>query len=194
MTVPFVLEIKSDYLCVNKKEVLRYLNVREMDEDLQALYSECSETIKKISKPKAAYIKTDIAIEKELIDFGFMKVKSQNLATNLMGCTKAFIFCTTLGIEVDRYMERYSHISQAKSMVLSAVASSYVESCCEYVNHELAKDEVSRPRYSPGYGDLNLECQGNILNALCAGKIGVTLTDSYLMKPIKSVTAIIGIK
>ena len=41
--------------------------------------------------------------------------------------------------------------------------------------------------------DFPLECQGALLGALEAGKrIGITLTDSLLMAPVKSVTAVIG--
>lgn len=43
------------------------------------------------------------------------------------------------------------------------------------------------PRFSPGYGDFPLECQGMLLEALEAGKrIGIKLTDSLLMT-LKSV-------
>ena len=47
---------------------------------------------------------------------------------------------------------------------------------------------------SPRYGDFPLECQRQIAPALELNKrIGVTLTDSLLMAPSKSVTAVIGV-
>ena len=50
-----------------------------------------------------------------------------------------------------------------------------------------------KPRFSPGYGDLSLEVQKEIFSLLdCPRKIGVSLGDSLLMTPSKSVTAIIG--
>ena len=49
-------------------------------------------------------------------------------------------------------------------------------------------------RYSPGYGDLPLEAQRELVRALDTHrKIGVSLTESCLMMPSKSVTAILGI-
>ena len=49
-------------------------------------------------------------------------------------------------------------------------------------------------RYSPGYGDLSLESQKQVFALLNPPKyIGVTLNDSLLMSPSKSVTGIIGI-
>lgn len=51
-----------------------------------------------------------------------------------------------------------------------------------------------RPRFSPGYGDFPLDCQQRLLDSLEAGKrIGIKLTDSLLMMPSKSVTAVMGV-
>ena len=53
---------------------------------------------------------------------------------------------------------------------------------------------VPTRRYSPGYGDLPLSVQPALLDALDAGRrLGVTLTESLLMVPMKSVTAVVGI-
>jgi cobalamin-dependent methionine synthase I len=53
----------------------------------------------------------------------------------------------------------------------------------------------TKGRYSPGYGDLSLSFQPVLLNELNAAKLlGITLTDSYLMIPRKSISAIIGVK
>ena len=50
-------------------------------------------------------------------------------------------------------------------------------------------------RFSPGYGDFDLKYQKDILEYLDANKkIGISLTDSLMMIPTKSITAIIGIK
>ena len=55
------------------------------------------------------------------------------------------------------------------------------------------REKYLRPRFSPGYGDFSLDCQKDIIRALEAEKtVGVTLTDSLLMTPSKSVTAVIG--
>ena len=52
----------------------------------------------------------------------------------------------------------------------------------------------TRPRFSPGYGDLPINMQKDIFAALdCPRKIGLSLNESLLMSPSKSVTAIIGV-
>ena len=62
-------------------------------------------------------------------------------------------------------------------------------------NHLLGKSywPLTKPD-CPGYGDLSLNYQKDIIEFLQAKKnIGVSLTESLMMVPVKSVTAIIGI-
>ena len=74
-----------------------------------------------------------------------------------------------------------------------------LEDYCDQVNEELRLEYEKRgmflrPRFSPGYGDFPLGCQPALLGGLEASKrVGITLTDSYLMMPSKSVTAVIGV-
>ena len=57
----------------------------------------------------------------------------------------------------------------------------YCDQVCTVIKSEYeAKGRYLRPRFSPGYGDFPLECQGMLLEALEAGKrIGIKLTDSF---------------
>ena len=60
---------------------------------------------------------------------------------------------------------------------------------------KLKMGETLRPRFSAGYGDLPLEYQRRIFDLLDPPThIGLTLNDSYLMSPSKSVTALIGVE
>ena len=65
----------------------------------------------------------------------------------------------------------------------------------DYLKKELALDgKKIRPRFSAGYGDFKVENQRLFFEYLESTKLlGLTLNDSYLMSPSKSVTAIVGI-
>ena len=53
----------------------------------------------------------------------------------------------------------------------------------------------THPRFSPGYGDLSLKTQSIFFRLLnCTQKIGLTLMDSFIMAPEKSITAFIGLE
>lgn len=183
-------------LKINKKEVFRYLNVAKIDSMTDSLVDECIKEIYEIITPRAVYVKSSIEIEGEdTVKFDFMSVKSRNLVTNLKSCKNAYIFGATLGITLDREIEKYSKYAPSRSAIYHAVGSAFIEAFCDYVNDTLASKEDSMPRFSPGYGDLLLDCQREILAALDAErKIGIMLGESLLMSPSKSVTAIIGLK
>ena len=82
---------------------------------------------------------------------------------------------------------------------MQAAAAAMVEAYCNELNAMWKKEYLEkglylRPRFSPGYGDFPLSVQKQILDGLEAGKrIGITLTEGYLMMPSKSVTAVIGV-
>lgn len=182
-------------LKIRVKDVMRYLRVRESDATLRRLLDESNKCVYDAAVPKAVYTKVDVKIKGSTVDFGFTKVKSSNLAMHLTDCEEAYIIATTLGVGVDRLFEKYNRILQTKAAVCDATASALIESFCDYVNEYVVGNREAVMRFSPGYGDFDIKHQREILDFLDANKkIGISLTDSYMMIPSKSVTAIIGIK
>ncbi len=182
-------------LDININEVKRYLKIHKNDTQNDALINECIIEIYKVASPKAVYSMECISLEGEEIKFSFDNVLSKNLSKNLYSCKNAYIFCATLGIEVDRLIQKYSKIEPARAIVLDSVASTLIEAFCDYINELLATNKRTCPRFSAGYGDYSIKHQKSLLEVLDATrKIGVTLSDAYMMTPQKTVTAIIGIK
>ena len=182
-------------LKIRVRDVMRYLRVRESDSTMRRLLKECSKCVYDAAVPKAVYKRVDVKIKGSTVDLGFIKVKSSNLAMHLADCDEAYIIATTLGVGIDRLFEKYNRILQTKAAVCDATASALIESFCDYVNEFVVNGREAVMRFSPGYGDFDLKHQKEILDFLDANKkIGISLTDSLMMVPTKSVTAIIGIK
>ncbi len=84
-----------------------------------------------------------------------------------------------------------------KALVADSLASAAVEQVCEAAEEEIRAAIGNYGytwRFSPGYGDFPLDIQGEFLNALDAPKrIGVNVTDSLILIPRKSVTAVMGV-
>jgi len=179
----------------DKKMALRFMGCKELSGDLAEMYEESLNEYNKAAVFKAVYRKTSVAFFGEKgIRFDFGEIESADLRKNLAGCSSAFIFAATSGSGVDRLILKHTKLSPADAMVTDCIASSGIEVFCDKINEEMRKGRVLRPRYSPGYGDVSLCCQSEILSFLDAyRKIGLTLTETYLMTPIKSVTAIVGI-
>ncbi len=86
-----------------------------------------------------------------------------------------------------------------KAVVLDAAAGEIVDNGLDYiaslVSRELTREAAGlmKKRFSPGYGDLALETQGFFHSALEMERIGVKLTQSFMLVPQKSVIALTGI-
>ena len=162
---------------------------------LEEKYEKSLEEYKKAALFKAVYRKTAVSFFGEKgIRFDFGEIESADLRRNLNGCKSAFVFAATSGSAVDRLIMRQTKISSGYAMVTDCIASSGIEVFCDMLNEEMREGRVLKPRYSPGYGDVSLCCQSEILSFLDAyRKIGLTLTETYFMTPVKSVTAIVGI-
>lgn len=151
--------------------------------------------------PKACYGRFPIEVKGDgriLLPYG--EVVSHDLTRNLYGCKEIFLFAATIGVEFDRLLRRTRIMSMVQAAVLQAVGAAAVEGLCNQLNDDLRKsagDEgyKAHPRYSPGYGDYSLENQRGIFGILQPSKnIGVSLMDTLIMAPEKSVTALIGLE
>jgi hypothetical protein len=182
----------------DKKEAFRYMGYRveNCNSELEELYKRCNEEFKKEASYKAVMRKVPVTLKEDnRIDLSFCEIQNENLYKNLSGCDSAFVFAATAGIAVDRLIMKYSKISPAKAMVCDCIASSAIEVWCDKINNKVNEHYDTKPRFSPGYGGVSLEYQKDILSFLDAErKIGITLSDSLMMKPVKSVTAFIGVK
>lgn len=204
MQTVFVYEPDMRALSVNKSEIYRYLGYTKQAEvtgNIDALVDEVLENVLKGSTPKVCYKRFDLAFNNDIgIDFGFMRVESRDLTSNLSGCHEAVVFAATIGLYTDRQIQRETILSPAKACVYQAVGAAVIEAVCDDFNEWFRASETLsgnelKPRYSPGYGDVSLEVQKDIFRELnCAKMAGITLSDSLHMIPEKSVTAIIGIK
>ena len=193
-----IFGLTADDVEINKREAFRYMGCtgKAVNEDMEELYSVCLEDFQTAVKYKACYRKTDVFLKGDgVIDLGFGEFKSYHLEKNLEGCNKAYVFAATTGVDVDRLILRLSRISPSKAVITDATGSAAIEDFCDILNGRLKEEADCKPRFSCGYGDFSIENQKNILEFLNAYKLlGISLSESFLMTPKKSVTAIVGIK
>ncbi len=193
--------IKTNYtlppICTS--EILRYSGCKEPSVEVSELLQSCMEECEGIFKGNVCYTELSFKIEGSIIDFGFFKVDSSDLKKNLSGCESVVVFGATVGMELDRLLRKYSAISPARAVILQAVGAERIEALCNAFCQDLMFEKAKigyeiRPRFSAGYGDLSLNAQKDIFKLLdCSRKIGLTLNESLLMTPTKSVTAFVGI-
>lgn len=184
----------------DRKEILRYAGIRGSAPEIDALLDECLGEVSGKLSYKVCYREFPLRRCGEEFDLGFMRSASPSLERHLSGCRRIVVFAATVGILLDRLIARYAAISQTKALLLGAIGAERVESLCDVFCREISLEKAAggyktRPRFSPGYGDLPLGMQREIFAVLdCPRRIGLTLGDSLLMSPSKSVTAIIGVE
>ncbi len=172
---------------VDRSEILRYAGVRGDAPETEKLLDECLKEAEDKLTYQVCYSEFPLKFNEDTIDLGFAQTGSKALKKSLDGCKSVIVFAATVGIGIDRLIARYASVSPTKSLLFQAIGAERVEALCDAFS--------SAPRFSPGYGDLPLELQHGIFAALdCPRRIGLTLNDSMLMSPSKSVTAIIGVK
>ncbi len=182
--------------------VCRYLKTPRGDRSVEEKIRIAADYLSLYAKGSVCAIQVPVTVQQDQVIAATLRLESTALANHLRGCKTAVIFAATLGMEVDRYLQRTGVRSQADALIVDACATAMIEEVCntfcaslEHRLPPLAQGHYAfRSRFSPGYGGLGLECQSDLLALLDANrKIGLTLTDSLLMVPTKSVSAIVGI-
>ncbi len=173
-----------------RKEALRYLGCKgEPDSQTDELLTAAEKALETNVRPDFCWRVINKA-ECEHILIG------EDIKNHLSDSQKVIIFAATLGAEADRLIRMAEVSNMAYAVVLDAYASALIESYCDSCEEKMKQRTGGNYtwRYSPGYGDYPISLQREFIKLLSADKkIGLTATESHILVPRKSVTAIIGI-
>ena len=196
-----------DKIEIDKKEVLRYLEYKnqKIDSNLNSIIDDCIKLTK--SKINPRYTLGVYSILKEKINYNYqikfrdseLVIESKDLYKLLNNCNECIVLAATIGINIEKEIKINSYLNLTKSIIIDACATTAIEDFCGKLqsNIELILNKEGKyitNRYSPGYGDLNIDFNEIFINLLSTSrKIGLTITEDKIMVPRKSVVAIIGI-
>lgn len=181
---------------VRRAEMLRYarcgdgVGVEKEAEQAQRLVDD-------LIRPAAVAVVFDIKRDGEKLFVADTELEGKSIKKLLAPCNKCVVMAITVGFELDMKIAALGSSSPALSLLADAAASSAVEdacdACCESIESELGVKLT--PRFSPGYGDLPMNIQPALLTLTNARRdLGLTVGSGCMLSPIKSVTAIAGIK
>lgn len=121
----------------------------------------------------------------------------EDIAKLLENCDRVLLMAATLSGAADQLIHRAGVSDMTSSLAMDALASAAIEQVCNRAEEhfrERLPDVYFTWRYSPGYGDLPLSLQPQMLQLLDAQKhLGLTVTPEHILIPRKSVTALIGL-
>lgn len=117
--------------------------------------------------------------------------------TMLAQCDRVVLLACTLGAGFDAMLRSEQARGMGSAVILDACGGAWVEAGCDAAEQELREKlpgAYLTDRFSPGYGDLPLALQPAVCSALDAERrLGIHVSESFLINPVKSVTAVIGI-
>lgn len=183
---------------VRREEILRYAGARQVTPEISALLKETLQEAQDCLCYHVCWQKLPVRAYNTELDLTFAKTQSERLRSHLEDCSHIILLGATVGIGLDRLIARYGKTAPAKALLLQAIGAERIEALCNAFSQKIrdayaAEGLRTTSRFSPGYGDLPLELQQDIFRTLNCSRIGLTLNDSLMMSPSKSVTAIIGI-
>lgn len=185
---------------ISKAEAARYMGIRTAPDIMTAeLLDRYEEIVRARLRPAYVFREAEIEFSVDGIYLTGLAVPlmGKSIYKLLSGYKMAIVLAATVSAEADRLIREVSVTDMAAAVVADALCSAAIEQVCDRAEAEIFGDipkEQRTYRFSPGYGDLPIELQSDLLNYLNAQRrIGLSCTDSYLLTPTKSVTAIIGL-
>lgn len=175
---------------LNRSEALHYMGAKALNPDKMTsdIMDEVESELLKVCRP--AYTFTEIPKDSPALG-------GNDIKEVVAESEKVLLIAATLGIYVEKLLRKTQITDMAKAVVVDAMASVAIEQFMDKIEDELKeryKGLYFTNRFSPGYGDYPLEKQREVVKILnTEKKLGLSLSDSLLLNPTKSVTAVIGL-
>ena len=184
---------------IDRREALRYLAIARPDAGSLQTIEPVAAKLEAAVTPKFTFAAFPLEHTPEgeaLIGAG-LTLPGEMAKTMLKDCSHAVLLLCTLGAGFETLLRAATARDMAKAAMLDACGSAYVETGCDEAEKAVAArfpGQYLTDRFSPGYGDLPLSLQPALCAALDAQRrLGVTVTESLLMVPTKTVSAVIGL-
>lgn len=128
-----------------------------------------------------------------------LALQGNSIGKHLTGCCKVIVMAATVGEAIEQQVTKsFEEGRYSFSVLLDAAATAAVEQVADAMEKTI-RNEVKRLglamkwRFSPGYGDWPIQQQTEILQLAGGSHIGISLTESLMLMPRKSITAVIGL-
>ena len=159
---------------ISKAEAARYIGIRTVpDEKTAELLDRYEEIVRSRLMPAYVWRESQLAFSTEGVYLSGVSVPltGNSIQKLLNGCVRAVVLAATVSAEADRLIRQLSVSDMAAAVVVDALCSAAIEQVCDKAEIEIFGDmpkEQRTYRFSPGYGDLPIELQANLLNYLNA--------------------------
>ena len=193
------LQLSLSELSLSKREINLSLGYgrNQPDQLIEEIINQELQIINQFCRP-SIYLRIldgDLVNHSELKVLDTIFLVGEIIGNNLHGISKFCLFVVTTGIEFDEYKKDLrKQNKQLEEFVADAIGSVIAESCVDYIHKYLQGNDLKTTLgYSPGYCGWRLEEQKLLLSLLPTSKSNISLSESSLMTPMKSVSGILGV-
>lgn len=186
-------------LSIDLYEVYRTMGYTdEPDQEIEIFTNQVLEEISGFCKPQYLYrvyngnIPNQTGINISDVHFSTGRI----INSQLSGADQFCVFVTTVGHEFDQYVKKArAEGDLVKEFILDSLGSVIAEACISKIVDELTQLSEMKQSYpySPGYCGWKLTEQCRLFSLLPESPCGISLTESCLMLPIKSISGIIAL-
>lgn len=181
------------------QEVLRYLGgpITDVPSSLLQSVQGAAAQLQAVARPRAVWRSFDL--DGTALTGTTLTLPGDAIQRHLSHCHRALLMAATLGADAERLLLHTQVTDMAQALILDSSASAAIENVCDNLEADLRSQVESQgffltDRFSPGYGDLPLSLQSQFCTLLNTQRqIGLTVSQTSLLIPRKSVTAILGI-
>ena len=200
---------KYEVASVDRAEVLRYMGYagQVLTEELDTRIDEVVARCLAVARPAGVWEVFEVA-GREPTGAGVpavqlagtsLQLEGESIQKHLVGAVAVGVMAVTVGMGVERELRRLSLTDAIARVIFDAAGTTAVERAADACEASVVAAAHERGlytnfRFSPGYGDMPLAQSGQICEVLNAGRsIGLTVSQSGILMPRKSVTAVLGI-
>ncbi|SDE77318.1 hypothetical protein [Sporomusa acidovorans] len=185
---------------VDPVETKRYAGLRQKAEFPSVLLTEACTQAQLLAMPKGIW--QLYAYDQDLhtiIANDPLILTADSIIKHLAGAVEVAVMAVTIGLPLEQEVSNlFLQNKYTLGLLLDAAGTTAVETACDAVCHIIAEQAshaglAAGSRFSPGYGDWSIHIQPEILKLAGGDDIGLSVTDTKMLVPRKSVTAIVGL-
>lgn len=185
---------------LNLNEIKRYSGLDQYTDFPIALLNQACNESYILAQPQATWQTYDYnASTATILGPEPLTLQAPKVIDYLSESVRVVVMALTIGPILENKVSEYFISGEYTSgLLLDAAGTESVEvaadQVCEFITRQVAQQGyLPLPRFSPGYGQWDISVQPLILKLANAHEINLIATDSCMLLPRKSITAIIGL-
>ena len=199
-----IVDFAQEDIKLPRKEILRSQGVpdeAELSENFERTYREAVDLFRELAEPEGIVTGVTISVFEEVFRGEGLNEKKNPVEDIYRKSDYLALFAVTLGpVLSEKVSDLFDNGNYADGYMLDSISSYAANKLADLAAQHLQEELAGRePRaslwrvlsYSPGYCGWHISGQKKLFEALRPEEIGITLNESCLMSPIKSVSGVL---